>query len=585
MADSSFAVLNLGSQRVSAAVFNKGRNGELVLKAYEVVEMHGDPSSEATRLPQLRVALVELAEKLKLKGKMVYYAIAGHVVFTRFVKLPPFDEEKADQIVEFEARQNVPFPINEVIWDYEFIGSKDSMEREVALVAIKADALNDINDQVESVGLKVSAVDLAPLAVFNAFRYAYPDVDETALIIDLGARSTNLIFVEGERVFTRNILVGGSTITGNIGKELGMNFAESEDQKRARGYVAPGGAYEPNDDEVVEAMSKIMRNTMTRLHGEIVRTVNYYRSQQGGSPPRRFFLCGGGAQTPLAVDFFQEKFNLPVEVLNPLRGVTVDRGVSAQVADANAPAMMELVGLGLRQIGSCPVEVELLPDSVAAARDSAKRLPYLILATLCLFALLGLAGFYFSHAASVMERKLVESRTLRSNLQRDDATIKDWDKQLQMLKGQSAQLEQAINDRGYWKGLLSALNNQFENDFIWLTQLEVLKNGASITPALSSSSSGTPTALAPKPSTSSKEPGAAPAVTYTLRFQGLYRKNDEGGQQVVYKYYDALKKDDKLFGAVTAEEKPDVDSGIDDERYAYQFKFRLPLVNGMKFEK
>ncbi|TLD71574.1 type IV pilus assembly protein PilM [Phragmitibacter flavus] len=587
MADSSFAVLNLGSQRVSAAVFNKGRNGELILKAFEVTEMHGDPSAEATRLPQLRVALVELSEKLKLKGKTVYYAIAGHVVFTRFVKLPPFDEDKADQIVEFEARQNVPFPINEVIWDYEFIGSKDSMEREVALVAIKADALNDINDQVESVGIKVAAVDLAPLAVFNAFRYTYPDVDETSLIIDLGARSTNLIFVEGERVFTRNILVGGSTVTGNVGKELGMNFAEAEDQKRARGYVAPGGAYEPNDDEVVEAMSKIMRNTMTRLHGEIVRTVNYYRSQQGGSPPRRFFLCGGGAQTPLAVDFFQEKFNLPVEVLNPLRGVTLDRGVSQQVADAQSPAMMELVGLGLRHAGACPVEVELLPDSVAAARDSAKRMPFLILATVCLFALLGLAGFYFSHAASVVEGKLVESRSLQANLQRDDDTIKDWDKQLQLLRGQSGQLEQAINDRGYWKGLLAVLNNQFETDFVWLTQLEVLKNGSSITPALTSTAGTTPVA-APKPPTppaTTTAPGAPPAVAYALRFQGLYRKNDEGGQQVVYKYYEALKKDDKLFGAVTAEEKPDVDSGIDDERYAYQFKFRLPLVNGMKFEK
>ncbi|WP_075088090.1 pilus assembly protein PilM [Verrucomicrobium spinosum] len=245
MADSSFAVLNLGSQRVGGAVFSKARNGDLVLKAFDFAEMHGDPSVEATRLPQLRVAILELADKLKLKGKTVWYAIPGHSVFTRFVKLPPFDTEKADQIVEFEARQNVPFPINEVIWDYEFIGDEGGSEREVALVAIKADALNDVNDQVESVGIKVAGVDLAPLAAFNAFRYAYPDVEESALIIDLGARSTNLVFVEGSRVFTRNILVGGSTLTGNIGKELGMNFSEAEEQKRSRGYVAPGGAYEP----------------------------------------------------------------------------------------------------------------------------------------------------------------------------------------------------------------------------------------------------------------------------------------------------------------------------------------------------
>src|SRR4051812_27451710 len=227
MAESSFAVLNLGSQRVGGAVFSKARNGDLILKSYAFAEMQGDPSIEATRLPQLRIAVLELADKLKLRGKDVWYAIAGHVVFTRFVKLPPFDEEKADQIVEFEARQNVPFPINEVIWDYEFIGDKSGGEREVALVAIKAEALNDINDQVESAGVKVCGVDLAPLVVFNTFRFSYPDVEESTLIIDLGSKSTNLIFVEGARVFTRNILVGGSTVTGAIAKELGVNFSEA----------------------------------------------------------------------------------------------------------------------------------------------------------------------------------------------------------------------------------------------------------------------------------------------------------------------------------------------------------------------
>ncbi|MEY4484688.1 MAG: type pilus assembly protein PilM, partial [Verrucomicrobiota bacterium] len=360
MADSSFAVLNLGSQRVGGAIFSKGRNGELVLKAFDFAEMHGDPSAEATRLPQLRVALLELADKLKLKGKDAWVAIAGHVVFTRFVKLPPFDAEKADQIVEFEARQNVPFPINEVIWDYEFIGEANGLEREVALVAIKADALNDINDQVESVGVRTLGVDLSPLAVFNSFRYSYPDVEEASLIIDLGAKSTNLIFVDGGKVFARNILVGGSVLTGVLAKELGMSFAEAESMKRSRGYVAPGGVYEGHEDETVDAMSKIMRNSMTRLHGEVVRTINYYRSQQGGSPPRRFFLCGGGAQTELMADFFVEKFNLPVEVLNPLRGVQLDPRVDGVDASANAASMAELVGLALRHLGSCPVEVELV---------------------------------------------------------------------------------------------------------------------------------------------------------------------------------------------------------------------------------
>jgi type IV pilus assembly protein PilM len=587
MADNSFAVFNLGSQRVSGAVFAKARNGDLVLKAAAFAEMHGDPGVEATRLPQLRVAVLELADKLRLKNKDVWYAIAGHVVFTRFVKLPPFDEDKADQIVEFEARQNVPFPINEVIWDYEFIGPKSGGEREVALVAIKADALNDVNEQVEAGGVRAVGVDLAPLAVYNAFRYSYPDVDGSALIVDLGAKSTNLIFVENDRVFTRNILVGGSTVTGAIAKELGMAFGDAEHAKRVQGYVAPGGAYEPNPDEMVDAMAKIMRNTMTRLHGEVVRTMNYYRAQQGGTPPRQIFLCGGGAQTAMVTEFFQEKFNLPVEVLNPLRGVQFDRGANQSEATANAPSMGELVGLALRQAGATPVQVELTPDAVTMRRDSAKRAPFLVLATICSLLALLVGVFFFKRADSVVQDKMAAQGKELAELRDQDSVILDQDKQLKLLVQQSSQLEQAVNDRSYWVKVLGELNNRFDTDFVWLTLIEVLKGDSSITPPLwSGSSAATPTTSAPPPAPVASAAGAPPPPPqFQLRIQGLYRKNAEQGQAVVYDYFNKLKEATALFVPPPADVKPEVNSGLEDDRYAYDFRFRLPLVQGMKFEK
>jgi type IV pilus assembly protein PilM len=588
MADSNFAVLNLGSQRVSGAVFSKTRSGELLLKNVDFAEMHGDPGAEATRLPQLRVAVLELSEKLKLKGRQVWYAIAGHVVFTRFVKLPPFEDDKADQIVEFEARQNVPFPINEVIWDYEFIGEKTGPEREVALVAIKADALNEINDQIEAQGIQVAGVDLAPLALFNCFRHGYPDVDQPTLLIDLGAKSTNLVFVEGQRLFTRNILVGGSTVTGNVAKELGTSFGEAEERKRSQGFVSPGGSHEAHEDEVVDAISKIIRNTMTRLHGEVIRTINYYRSQQGGSAPQRIFLCGGGAQTPLIAEFFGEKFGLPVEVLNPLRGVQVEPRIKS-IADSHAPAMGELVGLALRQSGSAPVEVELVPETVAQARDTARRAPLLILATLCLFAALGTGIFYFKKASEVVRGKMASLSGKYQDLDKHDKEIKKLQAQLDGLSAQSAQLEDAVKSRGWWNRLLSMLNNKFENDDLWITQLEVLKNGGAMTNPLFGGGvvSTTPGQNQPKPTTPK---GAPPREAgYELRIQGLWRENPEQ-QQVFYKYYDSLvngKDAEEFFSKPPADQKPEVETGATGEnRYAYKFNFRLPLAKDtMKFEK
>ncbi len=355
MADSkNLVVLNLGSQRVGAAVFGRTSGGDLILKKYEFSEMMGDPSVDATRLPQLKVAVAEISERLRLKGSTAWYAVAGHSVFTRFVKLPPVSADKVDQIVEFEARQNVPFPINEVSWDYEFVSPADYGEREVVLVAMKSDALNDINDQVVASGVQTKGVDIAPTAIYNAFRYSYPEVDEPCVLIDLGARSTNLVFVESGKMFTRNILVGGATVTGAIAKEFNLGFGDAEQQKVSQGFIALGGSVADHSDPGIAELSKVIRNSMTRLHGEVLRTFNYYRAQQGGSAPQRIFLCGGGAQLGYAVEFFQEKFKVPVETFNALRGVQLAQGVNAASANQEGHLMGELVGLALRAKGACP---------------------------------------------------------------------------------------------------------------------------------------------------------------------------------------------------------------------------------------
>lgn len=603
MADSNnLVVLNLGSQRVTGAVFAKTGGGDLILKRYLIVEMAGDPTVDATRMPQLKVAIEDLATKLKLTKSSVWYAVAGHTVFTRFVKLPPVQGDKLEQIVEFEARQNVPFPINEVIWDFEKVGDKDAIEPEVVLVAMKADSLNELNDQVVAGGMKGAGVDIAPMALFNAFKYNYPDVDETAVIIDLGARSTNLVFVEQDRLFTRNILVGGATVTTAIGKEFNLGFGDAESQKREYGFVAFGGAVEEHADPAVAALSKVIRNAMTRLHGEVTRTINYYRSQQGGSAPKRVFLAGGGAALPGVVEFFQEKLKLPVEVFNGLRGVQVDRGTDANAAAADAAGLGEVVGLALRGAGSCPVEVELVPDAVAIARDAARRSPALIMAMVCLFGALGAGIAYFKSADRVVQERISKTQADTDKLKGFASDLKDLDEQLDYLKGQSAQLEAAVRDRSYWVRLLAELNNKFQNDLIWFTVIEPIKNGKSITPVLvkdaaipeGEAPAAAPTTPAPEPTTGkgkgkAAETVAAPASasSYNLRLKGLYRKND-AGQQVVYDLAKALAKSEFFATEKIGENLQTfvkAETGVEEDRYAYKFDIRLPLKDLMEFKK
>jgi type IV pilus assembly protein PilM len=576
MADSKIiAVLNLGSQRLSGAIFSKS-GGDLVLKRYEFVDMPGDPTVDATRIPQLKIGLQELTNRLKIKGSAVWYAVAGHTVFNRFVKLPPVQDDRVAQIVEFEARQNVPFPINEVVWDYEF-SSEGSIETEVVLVAMKSDALNEINDQVVESKLATTGVDVAPLALYNAFRYSYPDVDEPAVLIDMGARSTNMVFVEPGRFFVRNFLVGGASITSAVSKEFSIGFAEAESQKINRGFIAPGGAFQEHDDPEIAALSKVIRNAASNLHTQVMRTITFYRSQQGGAQPRRVFITGGGALLGNMISFLNEKLKLPVEVFNPLRGVQLDRSLKSDVATADAPFLGELVGLALRSAGGCPSEVELVPTAVANARDAARRTPALILGMLLFWAALGTGVIYYQNSERVIREKL-------GGMVAENARLKDMGEKISALdvqQGQyaalSQQLEQAVAERSFWVRLLTDLNAKFDNDLIWLTLIEPLKDKASITPQLVGQGESGSKAEEPAP-------GAGPA--YSLRLQGLYRKNDEG-EQVVYRYAAALAKlpwfDVADFEAKRAE-FVSAQSGVEEDRYAYTFKIELPLKQTMNFK-
>lgn len=578
MADSkSIAVLNLGSQRLSGAIFSKS-GGDLVLKKYEFVDMTGDPTVDSSRLPQLKIGLDELADRLKIKKSAAWYAVAGHTVFTRFVKLPPVQADRIAQIVEFEARQNVPFPINEVVWDYEFV-SEGTGETEVVLVAMKSDALNEINDQVVAAGMKTSGVDLAPMALFNTFRYSYPDVDEPCVLIDLGARSTNLVFVDGGKLFTRNFLVGGATITSAVSKEFGISFAEAESRKVAYGFIAEGGAVQDHDDPEIAALSKVIRNAASNLHTQIMRTITFYRTQQGGAQPKRVFITGGGALLGNMVIFLEEKLKVPVEIFNPLRGVQVDRGLNADHARSDGPFLGELVGLALRSSGSCPSEIELVPTAVANARDASRRAPALLLTAACIWTALYAGISYYQNTDRVIQEKLGIMRQENQDLQSLASKISALDATQSQLMGLSTQLEQAVAERSYWVRLITEINNKFDNDLIWLTVIEPMKDGKSITPQLIGQ--GGEKTETPK---DEQAPDAEPV--YTIRMQGLYRKNDEG-EQVVYRFASALAKspwfDIADFEAKRAE-FVSAQSGVEEDRYAYNFNIKLPLKQPMKFK-
>src|SRR5438477_10778755 len=223
--------LNLGSQTIGLAEFRVQAHGGLVLLDYRLREIPGDPAGEEMRRTQMAIALREVMDELHIKRGLVNYALSGQSVFARFVKLPAVEQEKIDKIISFEAQQNVPFPIDEVVWDYQVVGGGLGEQVHVVLVAIKVDLLDEINSGAEEGGLHTSTVDVAPMALYNAFRYSYTNLKDCSLLMDIGARTTNVLFVESGRIFSRSLPIGSSAITTAIAREFDESFVAAETRK------------------------------------------------------------------------------------------------------------------------------------------------------------------------------------------------------------------------------------------------------------------------------------------------------------------------------------------------------------------
>src|SRR5437588_12634575 len=315
--------LNLGSQTISLAEFRREGAAGLILHRYCARDVISDNPLDPLRHGQITDALREMLAELGIKSARVNYAVPSQSVFNRFVKLPVVEEEKIERIVAFEAQQNVPFPIREVVWDYQLVGGGTDEQLQVVLVAIKSDLLEGLNGAVESAGLRPVIIDVATMALANAFRYNYSEFDGCSLLIDIGARTTNLIFVEQDKIFTRNVPIGGSSITSALAKELNEPFSRAETRKKESKSVNLTSGLAAASAADVEPLSKTVLSTMTRLHAEIMRSISHYRSQQAGISPSRIYLCGGTSGTPHVRDFFASKLQLPIEFFNPFQRIAL----------------------------------------------------------------------------------------------------------------------------------------------------------------------------------------------------------------------------------------------------------------------
>src|SRR3984957_18727468 len=363
----------------------------------------------------------------------------------------------------------------------------------VLLVAIKSDVVEGLFRVAATAKLQLQLCDASPAALCNAFRYNYGDVEECTMLLDIGAKTSNLLFFEKGKVFSRSINLGANAITQDFANEAKLKFDEAEKIKIAEGFVSLGGAYEEPENPNQAAISKIARQFMTKLHIQVNQTIQFYRGQQGGAAPQRLFLSGGAAIMPYTAQFFAEKLNVPVEYFNPFRNVQIDPSVDLEELSRAAHSVGEVVGLGLRNLANCPVELNLMPDSTLRWQAFNQKKPYFIATVFSLVLVTFAVGFLFQKLAESKEKEIADlDPVVQEQQQKSQEFTRAMDR-LNAIQTKANQITTWMEDRYYWGDVLGELRASLirsENDIkkklsaqkpnieagIWIEQMTSLGN-------------------------------------------------------------------------------------------------------------
>ncbi len=459
--------LDLGASKIVLAEFQVAKGGGPVLLRYGIRLIEGEGGNETDRLAFIVTAIRDLMREQAIRPAPMLMTVSGQAVFPRFVKLPPVGRDKLSQIIQYEAEQNVPFPMNEVVWDYQLIGD-DTEELNVMLVAAKVENIKRLTDCVQAADLEPDVVDVSPMALYNAVRYNHPELEGCVMVLDIGARSSNLIFIEENRIFSRSIPVAGNAVTQELMKEFDTDFAAAERLKRELGFVAFGGVYAGADNETADRVSKIIRSVLTRLHAEVNRSINFYRSQQGGSPPAMVLLTGGSSMIAHVDTFFQDKLKVQVDYFNPFARVAVSAEIDAERLNDDLQSMGEVVGLALRRADQCPVEINLMPPELVALKVFRRRKPFFALSAAGIVVLMLCWCGYFFKAGAAYEGRV---DTVKMEIQSFTETRLQLEQAVAAREAAAAKLTEAtelIGSRIRWIEILEGIRGCMQEG-MWVT--------------------------------------------------------------------------------------------------------------------
>ena len=348
----------------------------------------------------VRAALRTFLDANTVKGDRVVVAMPGRMAFSRFIKLPPLEVKKLDEIVRYEAQQQIPFPIDEVVWDYQRLdgnGSSPTGEIEIGIFAIKKDLIHDFLSDLSDLKVKADIVTIAPLAIFNFVKFDMTDLPASLIVVDVGADHTDLLVVEGNRFWIRNLPLAGDDLTRALTEKFQVPFEEAERLKRTAGK-----------SQQVKKIFAVMEPVLKDFVGEIHRSIGYYKAQSKQSLFKEMVLLGDASKLIGLRHYLTNELQIKVSRVTRLNRLNLDEGVDVEILRKHVGAFCTALGLALQGIGEGVNDVNMVPQEVQQERAVAAKKPLYLLAVGILAAFLFI--LYFVKDARVTALRHIEEK-------------------------------------------------------------------------------------------------------------------------------------------------------------------------------
>ena len=290
-------------------------------------------------------AIKRAVKRAGAKSKEVAIALSGDAAITKVIQMPRnLSARDLEAQVELQADQYIPFPMEEVSYDYEVMGpsEKDPEMSDALLVATRTENVDQRQAAVSAAGLTAHIVDVEAFALENACQLMTHQMPEGGLsrvvaVADFGASATTFSVLSNLRViYTRDFAFGGQQLTEEVMRTYGLSMEEAGRAKKEGGLPSN---YQP---EVLDPFI----DDMTQ---QVSRSLQFYlASGSGREQPEQILICGGCANIPGVAEVIASRVGIPAERGDPLGQMQLSSKAKAMGVKKDATALLTACGLALR---------------------------------------------------------------------------------------------------------------------------------------------------------------------------------------------------------------------------------------------